>query len=104
METSKQNQLAPQWVVPVALGVIGLLCTSWLTIGADPGTDKAMIHAAAAYDTAPGSMVAGDTIAPPTKEKRATYTRKKIVTIDENGEPHEEIVEKFEGDEDLRRQ
>src|SRR5690606_22856080 len=31
----------------------------------------------------------------------ATYTRKKIVTIDENGEPHEEIVENFEGDEDL---
>lgn len=102
METSKQNNLAPQWVIPVALGAVGILCTSWLTIGSDPGMDKAMIHAAATYGTVPGSVVS-DTITPP-QEKRATYIRKKIVTIDENGEPHEEVVEKFEGDEDLRGQ
>lgn len=102
METSKPHQLAPQWVIPVALGAVGLLCTSWLTIGGDPGMDKAVIHAAVPYGTVPGRMVS-DTITPP-QEKRATYIRKKIVTIDENGEPHEEVVEKFEGDEDLRRQ
>lgn len=102
MGTSEKNNLVPQWVVPVALGAIALVSTSWLTIGHDPVNDTAMIHAAAAF----GGMtdiVPNDTVAPP-NEKQATYTRKRIVTIDENGEPHEEIVEKFEGDEDLRDQ
>ena len=102
METSKQNNLVPQWVVPVALGAIALMSSSWLTIGHDPSKDMAMINAAATYSSISGN-VPKDTISPP-KEKHATYTRKKIVTIDENGEPHEEIVENFEGDEDMREQ
>lgn len=100
METSKQNNLTPQWVVPVALGAITVISTSWLTIGHDPGKDIALINAAATYGATSGN-VPHDTISPP-QEKRATYTRKKTVTIDEDGEPHEEIVENFEGDEDLQ--
>ncbi len=36
------------------------------------------------------------------KKKNATYSRKTIITFDENGEPHESITEGFEGDEGLR--
>jgi bla regulator protein blaR1 len=37
-----------------------------------------------------------------TKKKSATYSRKSITTFDEQGNPHEEVTESFEGDEELK--
>ena len=36
------------------------------------------------------------------KNKGAQYVRKSVITFDENGVPHEEITEDFEGDEELK--
>jgi bla regulator protein blaR1 len=36
------------------------------------------------------------------KKKTAKYSRKSIIIFDEKGEPHEELTESFEGDEDMR--
>src|SRR5688572_16942070 len=36
------------------------------------------------------------------KENAARYSRRSIITLDEKGQPHEEIVEEFEGDEEMR--
>ena len=36
------------------------------------------------------------------KKQEARYSKKTIITFDENGNPHEEVVEHFEGDENLR--
>lgn len=75
-------------LIPALLLVAALLCISWL--GIQRNTDET------GQRTLPQ-----DTIRP--KEKNvARYSRKRIITTDENGRPHEEIVEEFEGDEDLR--
>jgi bla regulator protein blaR1 len=36
-------------------------------------------------------------------KKGASYSKKTIITFDENGEPHEQIFEDFDGDEGLRK-
>src|SRR5689334_21330851 len=36
-------------------------------------------------------------------KKETRYSKKTIITFDENGKPHEEIVEDFEGDESLKK-
>lgn len=36
-------------------------------------------------------------------KKGASYSKKTIITFDENGEPHEQTVESFDGDEGLKR-
>ena len=96
MEKSKEHNPVPQWLVATALVAVGLACTSWLSIGNDPARDEAMIQAEKQNEIA-----AKDTTVRP-REKRATYSRKKITTIDEDGNPHEETVESFDGDEELR--
>ena len=98
MEKSEQNNFVPQWVIPAALGAVAFVSTSWLSIGDDPAKDASMIKAAAVFSVAPA-----DTVSPP-KEKQATYTRKKIVTINGQSEPQEERAEEFDVDEDLRFQ
>lgn len=37
-----------------------------------------------------------------TKEKKGSYSRKTIITFDEVGKPHEQIIENYEGDEGMR--
>lgn len=98
MEKSRRNNPVPQWMAPVVLAVAGIISMSWLTIGSDPAKDEAsrMAHTQVAQ-----SVVLPDTIGNPS-EKRAVWSRKKTVIIGEDGEPHEEIVESFEGDEALR--
>lgn len=98
MEKSKRNNPVPQWMVPVVLAIAGIISMSWLTIGNDPAQDEASRKA---HAKAIGSVVLADTIGNP-KEKRAVWSRKKTVTVGEDGQPHEEVVETFEGDEDLR--
>lgn len=74
-------------IIPALLLVSALFCISWL------GTR----HNQTVYDM---QSSAQDTIHP--KKQTATLSRQRVVTIDENGQPHEEVVEKFEGDESLR--
>jgi bla regulator protein BlaR1 len=102
MEQSKRNNPVPQWMVPVILAVAGVISMSWLTIGKDPAQDEAARRARIQVAQLVGPVIAPtDTIGKPT-EKRAVWKRKKSVTIGEDGQPHEEIVESFEGDEELR--
>ncbi|HEX7014637.1 MAG TPA: M56 family metallopeptidase [Cyclobacteriaceae bacterium] len=105
MEKSKRSNPVPQWMIPVVLAVAGVISMSWLTIGDDPARDeasrKAHERAIRSQEQTTRSVVLADTIGKPT-EKRAVWSRKKTVTIGEDGQPHEEVVETFEGDEDLR--
>jgi len=53
------------------------------------------------FNKAENSLSSADTI--PDKESlTARYSRRSVITIDENGQPHEEIVETFDGDEELK--
>ncbi len=102
MKTS-QNQSKAKPIIMVALIAIGLLSASWLTIGSN---EDAVFGKA----SDPSSLVA-DTIIQKDKSKdkdkikkgkSATYSRKVITTYDKDGRPHEEVIEDFEGDEELR--
>jgi len=89
MERSSDTGTARgKFLLPVILTMGALLCISWL------GTDGALVQANA-------QQIQKDTI-PDKGERGARYSRKSIITLDENGQPHEEIVEEFEGDERLR--
>lgn len=106
MEKSKRKNPVPQWMVPVILTVAGVISMSWLTIGNDPAKDEASKNARMQVARLVAPLITPmnpptDTIGNPT-EKRAVWKRKKTVTIGEDGQPHEEVVESFEGDEELR--
>jgi len=75
-------------VLPAVLLIAGLFCISWLGIQGDDGHKSDFL------------LAEQDTI--PTQENSAQYSRKSINTLDEDGQPHEEIIEEFRGDEDLR--
>jgi bla regulator protein blaR1 len=89
MEKSARNYpVRSQIAVPVILLIGALFCISWLGIGGHNGiTGEAVVR----QDTVPAK-----------KPNAARYSRKSIITLDENGQPHEEVVEEFEGDESLR--
>ncbi|HEX8038879.1 MAG TPA: M56 family metallopeptidase [Chryseosolibacter sp.] len=80
-----------RFLVPAVLLAVGLLSVSWLSIHQENGFQQ---------DTSPA--VQQDTVKPKNKKGSAVYTRKSIITTDKNGQPHEEVVEDFEGDESLR--
>lgn len=80
-----------RFLIPAALLAVGLLSVSWLSIHQEDGFQP---------DTT--LAVQPDTVKPKNKKGSAVYTRKSIITRDKNGQPHEEIVEDFEGDESLR--
>jgi len=88
MENSVKNYSARSRVVPAVLLVIGLICASWLTISREPNTLS---------NHSDNLLVAQDTSAHP-KNKKGSYSRTRIVTTDENGEPREEIIESYDGD------
>lgn len=92
MEKSVRNYSARERIVPLALLVVGLVCASWLTI--QSGRSEEEFDTVQTKETTP----ADTTI----REKKARYQKKKVTTIDENGNPADEVVETFEGDEDLR--
>ena len=80
-----------RFLVPALLLAVGLLSVSWLSIHQEEGIQQ---------DTS--SAAQQDTVKPRNKKGSAVYTRKSIITTDKNGQPHEEVVEDFEGDESLR--
>lgn len=92
---NSRNEKSKTWPL-AALVVIGLVSASWMsyqTQGKDePGrTDLTT------------SVIPSDTTKKNKKgSKSATYSRKSITTLDEDGQPKEEIIEEFSGDEDLR--
>lgn len=85
MEKSITPSGSGERILPVILVITGLACASWLTIQTDPNSfsQKQSVHS----DT---------TIRQ--KEKTAGYYRKSIVTTDENGEPVQQIVEEYDGE------
>jgi bla regulator protein BlaR1 len=90
MERSFKPKMHRDRIIPVVVLVAGLLCASWLTINGD---EKSTQHNS--------SIASVKQLADTTKkrnEKSAYYYKKSITTTDENGEPHEVIVEDFDGD------
>lgn len=94
MEKTARNNTGRERIIPIALLIIGLVCASWITVV----IDKKPMEDLPASDPA---IAVKDTVIKK-NEKSASYYRKKVTTIGEDGQPHEEIVEKFEGDEELR--
>jgi hypothetical protein len=86
MEKSTKNYASMDRIVPALLLVIGLVCASWLTINSDKHVEQKR------------ATIQTDT----TKKKSASYSRSTIVTYDDNGKPHEQSVEEYTGDDDLR--
>ena len=86
MEKSVGNYSAKNRImVPAILILAGLLCISWLGIQNDP--DLTADQRAANQDTVVKEEGNG-----------VRYSRKSIITIDEDGQLHEEITKEFEGD------
>ena len=88
-KTVKNYSGKSRLLLPAMLLVAGGLCISWLGMEGKHAVQS---------DTA---LTEPDT-AVRKKENGARYSRRSIITIDENGQPHEEVIEEFEGDEDLR--
>ena len=87
MEKSIKHSGKSRLILPAIILFLGLLSISWIAAENNNDSDP--------------QLAAGDTL-PDKKINGARYSRKSIITIDENGLPHEEIVEEFEGDENLR--
>lgn len=88
-KSTKTHSGKTRILLPAILVTGGLLSISWLGIQQEktPQSDSPLVE----QDT-----IIGDT------GKGAFYSRKSIITIDKDGKPHEEVVETFEGDEELR--
>lgn len=108
MEKSvNQNQSKIRPFALVLLVAVGLLCASWLTNQSGKSTNDNP------SDVGNGVAVMADTTIKKKnekikgadkkkEEKSATYSRKTITTYDKDGKPHDEVVEEFNGDEELR--
>lgn len=91
MRTSTTNHtLKNRIIIPLVLLGAGLFSISWLGIQA-PDQDR---HSGK-YNTEKNTVSQNS-------NKSARYSRRSIITIDKNGQPHEDILESFEGDEALR--
>src|SRR5687768_12945854 len=88
MERSTNTSGKGRIMIPIVLLLAGLLSISWLGSGRTDVIDNLQITS---YS---------DTV--PKNENVARYSRRSIITLDKNGQPHEQIVEEFEGDESLR--
>ena len=94
MEKSAKPYSLRERFVPAVLLITGLICASWLTIGSGESERR--------QDTT--STSGKVSLAPDTTikiEKSGRYYKKSITTIGEDGKPHEEVVEEFDGDEAL---
>jgi bla regulator protein blaR1 len=80
MEKTINTQTAKYKLVPVVLFVVGLICASWLTI------KKPM-------DKRTGTLTLQDTTI-----KSSSYSKKSVITKEENGEPREDVIYEYEGD------
>ncbi len=103
MEKSTKNYSTRDRWVPLVLLAVGLVCASWLTLGPDRYIDESGPGRNALGSRQPSWLqdMPTDTV-DKDKKRSAYYSRKTITTYDENGEPHQEVVEEFRGDEELR--
>lgn len=106
METSvKNNEGKSRPLAIITIVITALICASWLGIERNSEMDHDLVQKSG------NGIIAADTIKDNNKSKEkdknkketsATYSRQSITTYDEDGTPHEEVIEKFEGDEELR--
>jgi bla regulator protein BlaR1 len=92
MEKSAKNYSGKDRLVPALLLIVGLICASWLTIGTDR---PATIH----VKEPATSVLAPDTVIK--KLDKAKRSKTTIITYDETGTPHENVIEEYEGDGDF---
>ena len=86
MEKSFKRSERKRIVIPAILLIVSLASVSWMAAEKKDDNAERPLQDTVRRDTLNG----------------ARYSKRTIITIDENGLPHEEIVEEFEGDEDLR--
>lgn len=94
MEKSVKPYSLRDRFVPAILLITGLICASWLTISS--GEKERRLDNIALSGN--GSTSVDTTIR---IEKSGRYYKKSITTMGEDGKPHEEVIEEFDGDEDL---
>lgn len=90
MEKSVKPYSLRDRIVPLILLVTGLICASWITITSgdfEPSQEPSVSNNA--------SPIAADTTI--RIERSGNYYRKSITTIGEDGKPHEEVVEEYNG-------
>jgi bla regulator protein blaR1 len=95
MEKTTRPYSLRERIVPAVLLITGLICASWLTVQSGRSgqeQDKT--------STADRGTTSADTTIK--IERSGRYYKKTITTQGEDGKPHEEVVEEFDGDEDLR--
>lgn len=90
MEKTAVKDSGKARLLPLVLVVLGLVFASWLSIGNEEPGDR--------LTDEPDQTAAADTVKEKTTGKSSSYERRKITRWDENGEPHEEVVEVIEGD------
>ena len=89
MEKSFKPQKSRERILPVMLVTVGLICASWLSMKTDDGT---LAHSTSSDEQ--------DTVIKKS-DKSASYSRRTVTTIDENGQPREVTVVEIEGDKSL---
>lgn len=92
METSAKNYSGKDRIIPVLLLLVGLTCASWLSIKNESEVSD---------ENVASKQFPADTVIKK-NSKSAQYSRKSVTVYDEEGEPHEEITEEYDGDESLR--
>ncbi|HEX6892658.1 MAG TPA: M56 family metallopeptidase, partial [Chryseolinea sp.] len=95
MEKSVKPYSLRERIVPAILLITGLLCASWLTVQSGRSVQEENKPSTSDQQT-----TSSDTTI--RIEKSGRYYKKTVTTIGEDGKPHEEVVEEFDGDEDLR--
>lgn len=106
METSvKNNEGKTRSLAVITIVITALICASWLGIERNSTPDHDMVQ------KTDNGIITADTIKDQNKSRKkdknkketsAAYSRQSITTYDKDGTPHEEVIEKFEGDEELR--
>ena len=91
----------------VILIVTGLLCAAWLVpdnLNVDGGAPEELTQLSSlqsSTDTVSTDLKKRETEKKEEK-KSARFSRRTVTTYDSNGDPHEEVIEEYEGDEELR--
>jgi beta-lactamase regulating signal transducer with metallopeptidase domain len=93
MENSAVKNSLSEKIIPAMLLVIGIVCASWVTI-----STKDHIKSSDNIN----NLAKTDTTIRKKNSRSATSSRKRILTTPPGAEPHEDVVENFVGDEDMR--
>ncbi len=91
MEKTVKKEAGNTRLLPIVLILLTLVCTSWFSISRGMPEEEMLAN------EEPTQHVSTDTTKEKTDES-ATYERRTITRWDENGEPHEETTEVYEGD------